>query len=228
MVTFDTEAVAVWDKISSLFVTSRAPCLTNFSADGSIAVTFPLSPRAMCQWKLRLAESFRLLRLDPETTPKSLVEMLLQPTGLDDLWYSQTASAAFGDPSAAARLVRLAELEATEDEVRLLLATEPVRPDQIRHARSVALLLQRLSVRNVVYAEEFSCDEGFEAAVLIESQGSSETDFLIEFRESRLDFVDLPAADSQWADYADCARIRGFLRRITHLVGRDNIRCIMK
>jgi hypothetical protein len=49
MVNFDSEAVARWDGISSLFVTNCAPCFTAFDAMGTVVASSPTARLASRQ-----------------------------------------------------------------------------------------------------------------------------------------------------------------------------------
>lgn len=227
MINFDCEAVAVWDGISSLFVSNCAPCFTTFDSKGTVVASFPPSRLAFCQWKLRLADCFQLLRFSKDPPVDSVIDMLLQPAGLEDLWYKHVASAAYSDPASVATLLQSADLGVSEPYVRRVLATSTARPENIRRSRSFALLLQRLCDRNLVYAEDFGDENDFFSTILIESATSSDPDFLIEFRESWFDFEDLAAPHHEQVGYADVARIAELLRRVSRLVGEVDVRGIL-
>lgn len=82
MVNFNSEAVACWDSISSLFVSNCAPCFTTFDAMGTVVASFPTTRLANRRWKIRLDDQFRLLRLKRNTPEHSVIDMLLEPTAI--------------------------------------------------------------------------------------------------------------------------------------------------
>lgn len=227
MVNFDSEGVAVWDGISSLFVASRASCFTTFDSKGTVVASFPPSRLEPRQWKLRLSDRCYLLRFSKDLPEGSVIDKLLQLTEPDDLWYKHIASAAYSDLAAIAALLQFADLGASESDVRRLLATPAARPENIRRSRSFASLLQRLCGQNVVYAEDSSDENDFWSTILVEETTSSDPAFLIEFQESSFDFEDVAAAHYEQVDYADCARIAELLRRVSCSVGLSDVRSIL-